>query len=249
MRSINVFSGCSCVGKSTYRDKFGNLPELQGAVSVGLNEVGIRYFGKRIMTKTEKVYRNQLAREEIQRRIIVDGASQILLDMPMLTRENHQEPFVRMVEETNRYLEIIEPERAALENKTLDPSLCTVKLNVVLLYCSLNRVRDRIERRKRDANYADSILRMEGVLRMGSQFEMPEAYEPLLINTTDESEEAEKGRMSEILTFFLRGEKPSQEIVRGRMLEAQAFLDELKAEAARAGVSANTPFLASDYQR
>ena len=87
---------------------------------MGLNEVGIRYFGKRIMTKTEKVYRNQLAREEIQRRIIVDGASQILLDMPMLTRENHQEPFVRMVEETNRYLEIIEPERAALENKTLD---------------------------------------------------------------------------------------------------------------------------------
>src|SRR3989344_7928843 len=132
MRNINILSGLICVGKSTYLKRLLNLPEFQHAISLSLDDVGLRYWGRRVMTKTEKVYRNRLAREEIQRRIIVDGAQQILIEMVMLTRKNHQEPFALTVRETEYYLHAIEPERAAFEGKPLSKDYGMINLNVIL---------------------------------------------------------------------------------------------------------------------
>lgn len=121
MRNINALSGLICTGKSAYMRKLMRLPEFRDAISVSLDDVGIRHWGRRIMTSTEKVYRNQLAREEVQRRIIVNGVQTVLLEMVMLTRKNHQEPFVRMVAKTEQYLHLIEPERAG--KRTWEESL------------------------------------------------------------------------------------------------------------------------------
>lgn len=104
MRNICVLSGLECTGKTTYLRKLMSRSEFRDAISISLDDVGVRYWRQRVMTRTEKVYRNQLAREEIERRIIVDGVKTVLLEMVMLTRKNHQNPFVRMVAETKDYL-------------------------------------------------------------------------------------------------------------------------------------------------
>lgn len=250
MMCINVLSGLICVGKSTYLEQLTRVPEFRDAVSVSLDEVGVRHWGGRTMTKTEKVYRNQLAREEVQRRIIVDGAENVLLEMVMLTRKNHQEPLIRIVEETERYLRVIEPERAALEGKELPEGYGTINLNVVLLYCSLDRVRERILRRSLSGDsYNSPVLSMEGVFDAAVQFELPEVYEPLPINTTEEGARAEQERMQEIMAFFLRGERPAKEVIRLRMKEAEMHLGQLQEEAIKAGITCGSQFLRSDYQK
>lgn len=237
MRRINVLSGLICTGKSAYLRKLMGRPEFHDAISVGLDDIGIRYWGRRTLTSTEKVYRNQLAREEVQRRIIVDGAKTILLEMVMLTRKNHQEPFMRIVAETKRYLHLIETERAKMEQRECLHDDSKIRLNVILLYCSLERVQARIERRKREGSGNSPVMNMEGVWHAAMQFEMPEAYIPLPIDTTDESEEAECNRMQEIMAFFLQGKTPSQAVLDARMAEARKCLHALKEEAEKTGIA------------
>lgn len=237
MRYINVLSGLICAGKSAYLRTLMRRPEFRDAISVGLDDIGTRYWGRRAMTSTEKVYRNQLAREEVQRRIIVDGTQTVLLEMVMLTRKNHQEPFVRMVAKTEQYLRLIEPERAKMEQRDPVSDDSSIHLNVVLLYCSLERVQERIERRKREGSSNSPVMSMSGALHAAIQFEMPEAYIPLPIDTTDESEEAECNRMQEIMAFFLQGKTPSQAVIDARMAEARKCLHALKEEAEKTGIA------------
>ena len=236
MRHINILSGLICTGKSAYLRKLMGRPEFRDATTVSLDDIGILYWGRRTMTGTEKIYRNQLAREEVQRRIIVDGAQTVLLEMVMLTRKKHQEPFVRMVADTEQYLRLIETERAKIGQRQFVQDDSNVRLNVVLLYCSLERVQERIERRKREGNSNSPVLSMDGVLHAAIQFEMPEVYDSLPLDTTDECEEAECNRMQEITAFFLREEKPTQAVFDTRMNEARKCLYELKQEAKKEGI-------------
>lgn len=237
MRNIHVLSGLICTGKSAYLKKLMRWHEFRNATTIGLDDVGIRYWGNRAMTTTEKVYRNQLAREEIQRRIIVDNAKTVLVEMVMLTMKNHQEPFMRMIAETEHYLQRIEPERARMEQRPPLHDDGGINVNVVLFYCSLERMRERIERRKSEGSNNSPVFSMDGALHAAIQFEMPEVYDPLLINTTDENVDAELERMREMKAFFLRGEKPSRVTCDARKEEAESYLCELCREAEKAGVT------------
>lgn len=247
-RNVNVISGLICVGKSRLLEQLRRHPEFQKAFTLSLDDIGIRHWGKRIMTKTEKVYRNELARNEIKTALIVNDVRTVLLEMVMLTRKNHQNPFMEMILDTERYLRLTEPERAGLEGKSLPEGPPRVNLNVILLYCDFTTVKRRIEQRRKEAEKTNSpILNMEGVLDAAIQFEMPEAYTPLPINTSDESAATEKKRMREIIRFFLEQRLPADRVVRKRLEESAQYLAELQEIARKLGMRSGASFLRQDY--
>ena len=247
-RNVNVMSGAICVGKSRLVKELLKLPEFRDAATVTLDQVGIRHWGRRIMTKTEKVYRNELARNEVKEQLIVNWAEHVLVDMPMLTRANHQKPFVEMIGDAERYLRLIDPERDALEGKKITTNRPFVYLNVVLLYCDFETVKRRITVRGLEAEKSDSpAVSMEAVLDVAVQFELPKDYVPLPIDTSDESESAEELRMREIRGFLLERKFPTSSVFRERMAQARACRDELKEEARRRGMMSGAAFIRSDY--
>lgn len=232
-KNINIVSGLICTGKSRILKLLRQQREFHNAYSLRLDDVGVQYWGKHAnLTKHEKVFRNEVMRFIIKQRLVIYDTSQILLEMPMLTRAYHQEPFVDMIRDTQRQLRLIEPERVAQGRKALDGLPCFVNLNVVLLYCDIETVRKRIERKVSLLDTGNNpVIDMTNIYDTALQFEMPKSYYPLLINTSDESPEAEQQRLCEITAFFHWGRRIDQKIAEDRLCEAHACLDQLQQRA------------------
>lgn len=249
--NINVISGLICVGKSTLLQRLKREPQFQDACFIELDKVGIRHWGHaRKLTKTEKIYRNQLAREEVQTQIIVQGKRTVFLEMVMLTHGYHQEPFVRMAEETRFYLRKILLEQAEMLGEPPQESAnAQVKLNVVLLHCSLATVKKRLKKRNAERSSNSPVTSLEGVLDTAIQFEMPTSYVPLPIETDNESRGANEKRYREILAFFTNSTWPRNISLANRLKAAKKHLEEQQRAARAVGITEGMPFVAQDRQR
>ena len=84
---------------------------FQGATTIQMDEIRIRYWQDRSLTEAEKIYRNELVRQEIKIQMIPGNAERILAEIPMLTHLFHQEPMVKNTEEIRWYLNAMSNER------------------------------------------------------------------------------------------------------------------------------------------
>lgn len=233
---IGVFSGLTYSGKSFFRDWVMALPEFKRARLVAMDNTRERLWPGRAdahITATEHVFKNETTRFEVKTMLIVEKPSALFLEMVMLTRAAHQRPFVEMIGDANRYLQIIEREEAKRDEAPAPEKPIEVDFRCVYFYCDLATVRRRIEYRRREreiGNLTDTgVLNLEGFYRSARQIELPEDYVPLLVNTSDETPEALTHQHGEILSF-LRGEMPiSKEESTRRAAEAAAILESFRA--------------------
>lgn len=232
-RNVNIISGMTLSGKSHLLRQILNVPEFRNAAVVRMDDIRKRYWGDRdgqSMTATEKVYRNILTFREIETKLVIDGASMIFVEVPMLTRKHHQQPLVDITREAERYLQAIERERACIESKAIPDYFSQVHLNVVLLYCSVQSAVARLERRRHDVNTNNTdVFSLDFFLEIALDFELPEptTYLPLSLNTSDESSDAERQRLEEVVSFF-NGKLQDTNFLKKRLEEAEFCLAEAR---------------------
>ena len=234
---VGVFSGLVFSGKSFFRRWVMSLPEYREAAFVSADAVRDRLYGNRSdtnITKTEHVFKNEATRFELLTKLIVERPPAVFLEMVMLTRDAHQQPFAEMIESASRYLQIIEHEEFLRDNKPVPVSPVKVDFSCVYFYCDLETVERRIGYRRREletlGNVTNaSVFDFGGFIRGARQIEIPPAgYTPLYINTSDESEVALNRQREEVLSF-LKGEMPiDEEELERRAVEAVAFLEQAR---------------------
>lgn len=234
---VGVFSGLVFSGKSFFRNWVMSLSEHKDAVFVSADAVRNRLYGDRSdthITKTEHVFKNEVTCFEVKSKLIVERSPAVFLEMVMLTREAHQQPFVEMVKSANCYLQTIEQEEAQRDGKPTPESPVKVDFKCIYFYSDLEAAKRRIGYRKREletlGNVTNaSVFDLGGFLRGAQQIEIPPTgYTPLYLNTSDESEEALNRQRGEVLSF-LRGEMPiNEKELQRRAVEAVAFLDQAR---------------------
>ena len=224
--AIGVFSGHIGSGKTWTMNRILEQPVFAGAHVVSLDSVRAKLWGHllpvridentpaeerdaaygvmhRALTPTMRTYANQIVREEVQRAILVRGVRTIFLDMLMRTHTLHLKPFVDMVDQTDRYLQ------ADAHDHKKDPAHGYappfVDLRVVYLFSDLatakRRIIERSRRRNPKQSARDALIPFWETV---AQMDFPIAYQPLCIDTSDESKSAVDER-HEIITWFLRG--------------------------------------------
>jgi len=247
-RYVNVISGLPRTGKTHLLDSIMERPEYRNAPVIRMDEVGRRFWGDRQsmragsttteLTRTEKIYRNELTRCEIKNRLVVYNTEIVMAEMPLLTRGNHQRPLVEMVESAGQYIKEIQQDQYLRDTNPVSADFPSVHLNVVLLYASLDRVRIRIENSSKSAVANSDAGHINVYLDAALQFEFPECYMPLLVDTTKESQRAEQQRIEEVLAFF-RGDIPQGDLAAinsRRIRDANSYLEEAKDQARIANI-------------
>ena len=210
---VGVFSGLVYSGKSFFRNWVMGLPEYRDALLVAMDDTREFLWPGRSdshITRTEHVFKNEATRFVVKTRLIVGKPSALFLEMVMLTRKDHQHPFVEMVEDAQRYLQLIEREEVERDGVPVPKIPIAVDFKCIYFYCDLAAVRRRIDYRLRETGNPTnaSVFDLEGFLRGARQIEIPPSgYVPLYVNTSDESPEALDHQREEILSF-LRGEMP-----------------------------------------
>lgn len=233
-RQVNVISGLTLSGKSWLLEKLLQIPEFRSAAVIRMDDIRKQFWGDKPITSVEGIFRNELTRMMIKAQLIIDEAPLILVELPMLSRKNHQEPFVQMIRETEWFIQEIEKERADKEGRALS-ELTTVALRVVLLYCSPQKAHERLPRRRDGADATNTIVFDEDqYLSIATRFELPDekTYVPLPVNTTDDDKE----RILQEVLDFLNGRLLDQELTEKRLGQAQQYLNEAKEEARRRGI-------------
>lgn len=227
-RQIIVCSGLMGAGKTQllmqlYPDYAKGNTRL-----VRMDEVQEKYWGEfrkgQLLTHTERIYRNELTRNEIKNALIIDGAETVFVELPMLTRRNHQRPFVEMVRNTQSYLQAIERERSG----NMEITGPEINLKVLLLYCSPETIRRRLAERQGETGINPDALDMEDFLIAARQFEFPDktTYLPFPINTSDPTINV----LEEANDFLMQGHRTTpraRSTHRQRMSEARGYLSEV----------------------
>ncbi len=237
-RNVFVISGITLSGKSWLLAELLKRPEHNLATVVRMDDIRKKFWGDRPLTNAEGVYRNELTRNEVKRALIIDGVKTVVVEMPMLTRLNHQKPFVDMVFDAEKYIQAIEKENTAL----LSPS--KVRLKVVLAYCSPAAAFARIGKRKSELNISNTnVFTGAQYLSIASRFELPDKtdYVPLPIDTSDESPENAERITSEVSAFLDGQTVIDLSSVYERLQTVRNYLDEAKAEALRRGITELLP--------
>ena len=102
---VGIFSGITFSGKSFFMRKFLQLQKFPNAFRVSMDEIRVRFWGDRSSSEAEKIYRNELVRQEIKTKLIIERAPQVLVEAPMLTNKFHQLPMVKAMDEATWYLQ------------------------------------------------------------------------------------------------------------------------------------------------
>ena len=225
-RSVVVLAGLNYVGKTWHQSVVLGLPEMTGAKVVSMDAIRADLYPGRAdthITKTEHLFKNEEMRRAIVRELVL-GTPTVLVDTVMLTRANHQRPFVEMVHHALWY--VTEIEREAFErdgSKFIEA--CEVNLRTIVFFCSLERLRDRIARnsiaRKVSGTLVFDLVAMRGAVEA---YEYPSLYKPLYLDTSDESQSAHDIRVSEIQMFLARGILPENNSNRRKKM-VQCHLD------------------------
>ena len=233
---VAVFSGLTFGGKSFLREWVMGLPEYAGAQTLAMDPIRRQLFGDRSdthITKTEHVFKNEVTRFELKKKLIIERPPTVFLEMVMLTRAAHQRPFAEMMDSVNDYLRKIEQEEAQRDGRAPSTAV-SVDFRCMYLYCDLEAVRRRIEYRRRDIERSGnttsaSVFDLGGFVRGAQQIEIPpDGYMPLYLNTSDESPGAVAQNQAEVLAF-LQGKMPiSDQESQRRMAEAVSILTEAR---------------------
>lgn len=233
-RRVLVISGVTLSGKSWLLERLLRMPEYQSATVVRMDDVRKQWWGDRDLTSVEGNFRNELTRITIKAKLVIEEASLLLVEMPLLTRKIHQEPVVEQIRDAERYIRAIEKEKAE-RKKQNPPQPASVDLRVVLLFCSPHRAYARLDKRLSGADAANTIVFDEArYLSIAARFELPDlaTYIPLPIDTTDENED----RILQEAKDFFDGRPVELSEITQRLSVAQRYLNEAKEEAQRRGI-------------
>ena len=180
------------------------LPGFQKAVVVRMDDVRVQLYGDRSdthVTKSEHLFKNEKTRNLILEELIL-GAELVLTEAILLTEEGHQKPFLEMLERADNYVQVIEQEYAKRDNARTPDSPSMVFGRVILFHASLAATERRIERSSAD---------LQGLYGAVSVLEYPKLYQPLVVDTSDESGPVHARQVEEIQDFVFRGLLPSDQ--------------------------------------
>jgi hypothetical protein len=224
--TVVVFSGLAYSGKSFWLPRITSI--FPGVSVVQMDKTRIRVFGEKVLTRTGHLFKNEAVRQEAKEVIVANRPKYLFTEAVMLTRENHQLPFLEMVRSSQSYVQAIDREEAEQDGCELE---CKpkVKLLVILFYCDLCTVGRRIEERRqaitfeggRDGAY---VVEWAEWVNQIKQFEIPTDYSPLYVNTSDRPE---KDIENEILSFLSDGvHSLVSEVMEQRRAEFEGILSE-----------------------
>ena len=211
LKQFLVVSGLPYAGKSYLLKHLLKQKEIAGAVELSLDKVRLKLFGTRPdhhITKTEHLFKNDCLRNGILE-YLISGSRIVVSEATMLTREMHQKPIVEMVSKAEQLIQTIEREYCLRDNLPVPASPAIVQLKVVLCYASLKCVANRISSSQQERKCTGaSVFDWIGMANGYSHFEFPDpllSYEPLYLDTSDESDEANQSRIREVLAFIHNG--------------------------------------------
>ncbi len=230
-RTVFVASGMPYAGKSTILNRVLEAPYAKGATLVRMDDIRKKLYGDRgdtHVTKSEHLYKNEKVRNAILEALVL-GAPMVATEAVMLTEKGHQKPFLDMVARADAYVKAIEAEARVRDELPEPATPSSVKPKVVLLYAATEVIVDRAnrsmeERRKSNA----SIFDLTGIRGALEQFEFPLLYQPLLIDTSDESELGLGKCLVEIDSFILETLEQSEDVFKQRKAEFVRSWEELK---------------------
>lgn len=244
-REIHILTGHMGSGKSHYFKFLSSLPEYQepGILKLNKDTLLVRYFGWRtgipvednadghlavfnVMTPRERFYATKLLWVDTERAILINRVKKVLLDVSMLTRNGMQRPFMAMVKEVDRWLDLIEDDYAKIKGISAPNPTPKISVRAVLLFCDFTTIRRRMAERWPNLSRNElPVPLVETILR----FELPKLYTFLAINTSNESPSAEDQRRREIRNFFA-GIEPDSGLMKMRVREAQRCITATKKE-------------------
>lgn len=223
-REVIVISGLISAGKSWLLERLvPNYPPETTAL-IQIDDVQQKYWGRfdgGVLTTTERVYRNELVRNEVKTALIVDGARTVFVEAVMLTRQLHQRPFREMVNSAEDYLQAIAKERGEPKPQ--------VDLKVIMLYCDVDTIRQRmIDRTQGKSGLVNpDAVNIADFVNAARQYELPEpeVYRPMPINNSL----GVGGLVLSEAFGFLESGTVNPAVYEQRMNESAQFLQEARA--------------------
>ena len=119
---------------------------------IAMDEVREETWGsKKRLTDTEHVYKNRIAERVAQNAFIVEGATYVVYDAVMLTREEDEKPLMKMVQVTEDWLSKIH------EEKVGSPVDVEIRVKCIWLTCPPEVIKERLEARFADPQGLHSV--------------------------------------------------------------------------------------------
>ena len=160
-------------------------------------------------------------------RSLVLGECMLVAEAVMLTRLYHQLPMAEMVTRAQSYVRAIERECCVRDGISLPTVPSGVRLKVMLCYVSLAGIVSRMGGDQSERVRAGSVVFDWKDFSTYHQFEFPDetTYEPLYLDTSEESPVADRRRVQEVIAF-LNDELNLVEINGPRKMVAQVYFAE-----------------------
>ena len=199
--TVCVVSGPTLSGKSHLLNWLRSLPEYRNTTLIEMDKIRLSIFGNRKLTDTEHVFKNEATLHALKTKLITDRPKIVFLEMGLPTETKHQKPLLATIADAQRYIDAIETE-ASQRQLNCSPK---INLKVILNYCDEETVKRRISYRlsRPDLDSSTNVFDIETWLRdMSLLFEVPQIYQPLPINTSDESESIVQEYRQEVLSFI-----------------------------------------------
>ncbi|MDP3794818.1 MAG: hypothetical protein Q8R13_02715 [bacterium] len=248
--TVALITGLVGVGKSAVVETLGRFPEFQGdyALITSLDEIRRQYWGPLleampanetgrsrrlydVMSEEERIFSNKLLRDTIQHAILFKGKTLVVADALMLTRKDHQEPFLAMLTETEALVRSGEAKRAGLAGILPPDPPSSIAFRPVLLFADFAAHARRI--RRRSTRPPDEAL--IPFFETTAQYEFPEVYTPLTLENSGDDPNLWRELIESARRYILGLWSPTERIVRERLTAAKAEIAPIKEEVARRG--------------
>lgn len=203
MPVIGVFAGPTLSGKSTLRERVSALPEFKDVPVVVADHLRDLWFNRPIC-QPEADYCYELARQEIKSYAIGSKRESVIFcEMPLRHGRKHQDELVYMAEQIEVYLKDISRSKP---DEHIDTA---VHLRVMTLFARLDIIPGRVEKRLAEPNTSRaSVFKLEKYLRVCAAYHVPTRYEPLYLNTSDESDSGNASTLALAVQFLKSGRHP-----------------------------------------
>lgn len=191
---IILFCGVAATGKSYWAEKVREALISENPAFVDLDEVRVANWGKEhVLTDVEHLLKNEIARLEVKKELIIKRAKLIIFVATMLTENDHQKPFVEMVRETENLLEKISGSREMID------------IRAIWFDCDKETAEKRIK--ERGINLLLSLSNVTNIKKWEydkSRFEPPigKYYPVLKIDTSLNSGISDTEKLNNIMVFL-----------------------------------------------
>lgn len=199
-----IISGLPLSGKTRLLDWLAGQKPFSEYLRLSVDEIRLGLFGERKLSWSEHMLKNEVAWLRIKTVHLIEKRS-VLHEVPMLNSSDYYEPVLRMVDDTNRYSLAIYNEKS----KEMEGiPLYMTSLKVVHLFCGADIATERAERRRieisRYGNQSgtdvfDWKTRRVGIMKM----EFPTIFNPLYVDTSDETAQCVELYQRDILGYLL----------------------------------------------